>query len=38
MIGAGQKPIKKFEFLNFEFSYQSYGVFSFGFFYKLGLD
>ena len=37
MITHGRKPLIKFEFLNFEFPYQSYGVFSFCCFLMVGL-
>ena len=29
LIAYGQKPLKIFEFLNFEFPYHGYGVFNF---------
>ena len=38
MTGHGPKSLKNFEFLNFKFSCQSNGVFSFGYFYKIGFD
>ena len=34
----GQNPLKNFEFFNFEFSYQSNGVFDFRCFNKVGFD
>ena len=37
MITHGRKPLKNFEFLNFEFRYQIYGVFSFCCFLMVGL-
>ena len=36
-MGLGQKLIK-FEFINFEFSFQSYDVLSFAYFFKVGFE
>ena len=36
MLVHSQKPLKNFEFLKFEFPYQSYGVFSFCYFNMVG--
>ena len=36
MIAHGQRPLKNFEFLYFEFPYHSYGVFSFFYFCMVG--
>ena len=38
MIVHSLKPLKKFEILNFEFPYQSYGLCSFSNFYMVGFE